>query len=111
VAKNAHTANIDKAEHAFVATGIYPYRPNIISDKDFEPSEITSKNKMPDEDLEEAEDGHSNADFSLRVDGPDLPTLASPRTPGNILPQITSVKGKQRKRKSQESRDFAWNTL
>jgi hypothetical protein len=27
------------------------------------------------------------------------------------LPQITSVKGKQRKRKSQESRDFAWNTL
>jgi hypothetical protein len=41
VAKSAHAATIDKAEHAFAAIGIYLYRPNIISDEDFEPSEIT----------------------------------------------------------------------
>jgi hypothetical protein len=43
LAKNAHAATIDKAEHAFAATStlIYPYRPNIMSKADFEPSEIT----------------------------------------------------------------------
>jgi hypothetical protein len=46
------TATIDKAEHVFAATRIYPYKPNIISDEDFEPSEITCKDKMPDENLE-----------------------------------------------------------
>jgi hypothetical protein len=38
-------ATIDHAEHAFTAFGIYPYRPNIISDKDVEPSEVTRKDK------------------------------------------------------------------
>jgi hypothetical protein len=33
---------------------------------------------MPDENLEGTEDGHSNADSSFRVNGPDLPTSASP---------------------------------
>jgi hypothetical protein len=43
VAKRAQAATIDKAAHDFTATGIYPYRPNIISDEDFEPSDITRK--------------------------------------------------------------------
>jgi hypothetical protein len=42
----------DKAEHAFAATGIYPYRPNIVYDEDFEPSDITRKDKLPDDNLE-----------------------------------------------------------
>jgi hypothetical protein len=72
--------------------------------------------KMPDADLEGAENGHSNADFPLRFDGPDLPTPTSPWTPDNILPKSTapasmeainplpnaSVESKQRKRKTQE---------
>jgi hypothetical protein len=28
------TGTIEKAENAFAATGVYPYRPNIISDED-----------------------------------------------------------------------------
>jgi hypothetical protein len=43
VAKTAHAATIDKAEHAFAATGIYLHGLNIISDEDFEPSEVTRK--------------------------------------------------------------------
>jgi hypothetical protein len=84
-ATSAHAATIDKAEHAFAATGIYPYRPNIISDEDFEQSEINRKDKTPDDNLEWTEDGHSNVDSPLRVDGPDLPTPASRRTPDNIV--------------------------
>jgi hypothetical protein len=71
------TATIEKAEHAFAATGIYPYRPNIIFDEHFEPSVVTHKDKMPDENLELTEDGHSNVDSPLCADGPDLPTPAS----------------------------------
>jgi hypothetical protein len=77
-AKSVHAATIDKAEHAFTATGIYPYKPNIISDEDFEPSEITRRDKMVDEDLEGTEDGHSTVDSPLRVHGPDMPPPASP---------------------------------
>jgi hypothetical protein len=62
-------ATIQEAEHALVATGIYTYRPNIVSGEDFEPSEITRKVKMADEHLEGTEDAHSD------VDGPNLPTL------------------------------------
>jgi hypothetical protein len=80
MAKSAHAATIDKAEDAFTANGIYPYRPNIISDEDVEPSEITRKDKISDKNLEGIEDGHSNVDSPLRVDGPDLPTPAFPRT-------------------------------
>jgi hypothetical protein len=58
VAQSAHAATTDKAEHAFPATGTYPYRQNIISDEDFEPSEITHKDKMPDGNLEGTEDGY-----------------------------------------------------
>jgi hypothetical protein len=75
-AKSAHAATIDEAEHAFAATGMYPYRPNIISDEDFEQSEIIQKYKIPDKNLEGAEGEHSNVDSPLRPDGPDLPTPA-----------------------------------
>jgi hypothetical protein len=34
-------ATIDKAQHAFAATGICPYMPNIFSDYNFEPTEVT----------------------------------------------------------------------
>jgi hypothetical protein len=50
------TATTGKTENAFAAVGIYPYRPDIISDKDFEPSEITRRDNMPDENLKEIED-------------------------------------------------------
>jgi hypothetical protein len=118
VAKSAHAATIDKAQHAFATTGIYRYRPNITSDEDFKPSEVTRKKKMSDENLEGTEERYSNVDSPLRVDGPDLPTLASPRSPdyiattrkynsyyhSSIKPIAkTSVEGKERKKKSQES--------
>jgi hypothetical protein len=61
-AKRVHAATIDKTEHAFAATGIYTYRPNVISGEDFEPPEITSKGRMPDEE-EGTKDGHSNGDL------------------------------------------------
>jgi hypothetical protein len=77
-AKKAHAATTDKAEHAFTARGICRYRPNIVSDEDFEPSEITREHEMHDENLEGTKDGHLNVDSSLRVVGPDLPTPASP---------------------------------
>jgi hypothetical protein len=83
-AKSPHAATIDKLEHAFAATGIYPYRPNIVSDEDLEPSEITRRDKMPDKNTEGTKDGNSNGDSPLRVDGPGLPTPASPPTPDNI---------------------------
>jgi hypothetical protein len=79
-----HAATTDKAEHNFAANGIYSYRTHIVSDEDFEPSETTHKVKMPDENLEVSEDGHSNADSPRRVHGPDLPTTVSPRTPDNV---------------------------
>jgi hypothetical protein len=50
-AKYAQSSANNKAQHAFVATGIYPYRPNIVSDEDFEPSDITRKDKLPDDNL------------------------------------------------------------
>jgi hypothetical protein len=34
-------ASIQEAELAFVVTRTYPYMPNIVSDEDFEPSEIS----------------------------------------------------------------------
>jgi hypothetical protein len=34
-----------------------PYRPNIVSDGDFEPSDITHKSKMSDENMEGPEGG------------------------------------------------------
>jgi hypothetical protein len=45
VAKRAHAATTDKAEHAFPATGTYHYSPNILPDEDFEPSEFTREGK------------------------------------------------------------------
>jgi hypothetical protein len=50
-AKSAHSATTDIAEHAFAATGIYSYRPNIISSEDFQPSEVACEEKIPDEHL------------------------------------------------------------
>jgi hypothetical protein len=38
---------------------------------------------MPDVNLEGKEDMHSDAGSAPRVDGSDLPTLASPQTPVN----------------------------
>jgi hypothetical protein len=58
VTKSAHAAIIDKAEYTFAAIGIYPDRPNISSDEDLQPSEITLKDKMLDNNLERTEDGH-----------------------------------------------------
>jgi hypothetical protein len=58
VTKSADVVTIDKAEHTVATTEIYPYRPNIISDEDFEPSEITRKDKMSGENLEGAENGN-----------------------------------------------------
>jgi hypothetical protein len=76
-AVSAHTATIDKAEYAFAATGIFRYRQNILSDEDFELSEVAHKDKIPDESLEGTEAGHSDVGFRLRGDGPVLPTIAS----------------------------------
>jgi hypothetical protein len=39
-AKSGHAATIDKTEHAFAVTGIYPYRPNNITNEDSEQSEV-----------------------------------------------------------------------
>jgi hypothetical protein len=66
------------------ASRIYPYRPNIISDEDIELFEIIRKDKMPDENLEETEDGNSYVGAPLRLEGLGLPTSPSPRTPDNI---------------------------
>jgi hypothetical protein len=52
VGKSAHAATIDKTEHNFPAIKIYPYMPNIISEVDFEPSEITRTDKLPGGNLE-----------------------------------------------------------
>jgi hypothetical protein len=67
-----------ETEHAVAASGVYPSRPNIISDEDFEPSGITHKDEMPGENLEMVEDGNSSIGSPLRVDGPVLPIPASP---------------------------------
>jgi hypothetical protein len=83
VAKRAHVATIDKAQHTFAATGIYPYRPNIIFDEYLGPYEIIRKDMTPVESLEGTEDGHWNVGSHTRVEGPDLPTPAPPRTPDN----------------------------
>jgi hypothetical protein len=39
---------------------------------------------MPDKNLKEIEDEHSNVDSPIPVDDPDLHTNASPRTPDNV---------------------------
>jgi hypothetical protein len=44
---------IEKAENAFSATKIYPYRLNIMSDEDFKSSESTRRDELPDETLED----------------------------------------------------------
>jgi hypothetical protein len=76
------TATVEKAENAFAATGICPYKPNIISDEDFEPSETIRRDEMPDENLKEIEDEHSNVDSPHH-----LHTPASPRNPDNVPPE------------------------
>jgi hypothetical protein len=83
VAKSAHAATTDKVEHAVITTKICPYRQNMISNDDFEPSEVACMNKIPDENLEGTEDEHLVVGSPLRVDGPELPTPASLRTPDN----------------------------
>jgi hypothetical protein len=82
-AAKGHAATIDKAEHDFAATGTCPYRPNIVSDKDFKPSEITRKDEVPDDNLEGAEDWHSDVDSPFHVGDSDLLPPASPRAPDN----------------------------
>jgi hypothetical protein len=44
----------------------------LTSDEGFEPSEITRKHEMLDENLERTEDGHSNVGSPLRVGDPGL---------------------------------------
>jgi hypothetical protein len=75
---------LTRLNHAFATTGIYPYKTNIISDEDLEPSEIIHSDKMPDKNSEETEDGNSNGDSPLLVYGPALSTPASPQTPDNM---------------------------
>jgi hypothetical protein len=70
-AESAHAATIDKAEYAFGAIGIYPYRESIMPDEDFQASEVAH--------------GHLDVGSRLRVDGPEMLTLASLRTPNNIV--------------------------
>jgi hypothetical protein len=60
-------ATIQKAEHAFVANGICPYTTNIVSDEDFEPSELTLKVKVLDKNLDGTEDAHSNVNGRNRT--------------------------------------------
>jgi hypothetical protein len=125
-AESAHAATIAKAEHTFAAAGIFPYRPHITSDEDFEPSENARKDKTPDENFEETEDGHRGVDSPFRVYGPDLPTSASPRTPDNItaarnycshyhgsnIPTDKSFCGRQTtQEKISGFGNFAWNTF
>jgi hypothetical protein len=45
----AEQQQFKNAENAFLATGIYPYRSNFISNKDFKSSETTCRYEMPDE--------------------------------------------------------------
>jgi hypothetical protein len=47
------TAAIEAPKNVFAAIGIYPHKPNIISDEDFEPSETTRRDEMPYENLED----------------------------------------------------------
>lgn len=83
-AKRLHAATTDKTEHAFAATAICAYRPNVICGEDFEPPEVTSKGKMLDKDLGGTKDRHSDGDSSLHVDGPDTSISASPQPPDII---------------------------
>jgi hypothetical protein len=53
--QEAQVATTYKAEHAFAAIGICPYRPNIISDKYLEQYEIICEFKTPVENLEGTE--------------------------------------------------------
>jgi Tat protein secretion system quality control protein TatD with DNase activity len=62
-ARSAVAATNDTAEIFFVAIGIHPCRVNIISDEDFQSSEITRNNEMTEENLEWTEDRNSNVDF------------------------------------------------
>jgi hypothetical protein len=80
-AKSPHAATIDKAEHAFAATGIHPYKPNVTSDVVL--TRLRSLTKMSDENMEGTEDGHSDVDSPL-VDSPYLLTPVSPQKPDNI---------------------------
>jgi hypothetical protein len=81
VAKSAHVATIDKAQHTFAATDIYPYRPNIIFDEYLGTYDTIHKDKKPV--LEGTESGNSNVRSLPRVDGPHLPIPVSARTPDN----------------------------
>jgi hypothetical protein len=111
-------ATTDKAEHDFAATGIYPYRPNIITDEDSEPSEITRKGKMPDAPLE----GQKTSTEMLTLPSVSMVLLylhlpLREHLIMELLPQSTthtrteavnplpeaSVEDKQRKRRPQES--------
>jgi hypothetical protein len=56
---SAHASANEKAEHTFKAIGTYSYRPNIISDVDFEPPEITLDDNMADENMEGTKDEYS----------------------------------------------------
>jgi hypothetical protein len=73
----AEQQQFKNAENAFVATGIYPYRSNFISNKDIKSSETTYRYEMPDDNVEDIEDEHSHVESALLVSDPDLPTLAS----------------------------------
>jgi hypothetical protein len=77
-------ATIEKTENNFMATGIFPRRPFIISNEYFEPSDTTCRYEMPDGTLEETEDKHSHKDSPLPVSDADLLTSVSTQTPGNV---------------------------
>jgi hypothetical protein len=78
VAKSAHAETIDKAEHTIAATGIYPYRPSIISEKILNRLRTLAKKRCPKRIWKGPKTGIEMFGSFLRVDGPpDLPAPAS----------------------------------
>ncbi|XP_068085591.1 uncharacterized protein [Anabrus simplex] len=85
-------ATLEKANHSFKATGIYPYNPDVFSDEDFEPSAVTSRPPPS----EEPEENNVIADMPNAEDK----EIVSPST---LLPLPKATHEEKRKRKGKKS--------
>jgi hypothetical protein len=90
-------ANIEKEKHAFQAAGIHLFNPDVFSDEDFLPSEVTNQ---PQGILNEDPTGETNKELQMPMSTEKI--AAEKSTCANCLVKKSPSDGDEESRKEQE---------